>query len=78
MDGEKITIEFDAYASGYVPGTLEAMLRQVRAQKKNAMARLDKEIDKMLDDCIGQLESCLASVVAARQAKLDQLRKEFS
>jgi hypothetical protein len=67
LGGKKLSIEFDLFAAGCLPFALEAMLKNVRAQKKNAFARLDKDIDKMLDDCIGQLESCLASVAEAKQ-----------
>ena len=49
-------------------GDVGVTLNKVRAQATAARKRGEEAyMQQMLDDCVGQLESCLASVVEARR-----------
>lgn len=68
MRMEKLTITFNVYDAGCLPGVLEHRLREAQRQKQASGDRLSPEQAEMIDAFISQMANCLAAVNAARAA----------
>lgn len=65
---EKLTITFNIYDAGCLPGVLEHRLREAQRQKTASGDRLSPEQAAMIDAFISQMANCLVAVNAARAA----------
>lgn len=64
---EKLTIIFNVYDAGCLPGVLEHRLREARMQKARS-TNLSPEQALMIDAFISQMANCLSAVNEARAA----------
>jgi len=64
---EKLTITFNVYDAGCLPGVLEHRLREAQRQKAASAGRLLPEQSEMIDAFISQMSNCLAAVNEARR-----------